>query len=296
VLAPKFERDRVRQRLECAMTGTETAPLRLGRYRVGSVIGRGSMGVVYRAHDEVLDRPVALKVADHDVDETAGWLAEARALASVHHRNVVAVYDAGRVEDTAYIAMELIEGATLSDWIEGDRPSSSRILTALLEAGRGLAAIHEAGLVHRDIKPANVMVDAGGEARILDLGLSRGLGRPLAPGAHPEFTDPAGTPAYMAPEQRIGMRPTQAADQYAFCMTAIEALSGTRPPRRGWARAQLRWLKPILARGLHDDPSRRHPSMSALIHRFERRYRWLQMSSLGLAAAAGAAAFAWAGT
>ena len=293
--SPKFERSRVRQGLESRLTGEPAPVLRLGRYRVAGVLGRGSMGVVYRAHDDVLDREVALKVADREVDAAAGWLGEARGLARLCHPHVVAVHDAGCVGDTAYIAMELIDGTTLGRWIERAQPTSSEILGVLLQAGSGLAAIHAAGLVHRDIKPGNIMIDREGRARVLDLGLCQTRLSRVRPEAHPKFTDPAGTPAYMAPEQRLGLRPGHAADQYAFCVTACEALSGTRPARDGWSRAQLVLLKPILAKGLREQPDRRHRSMAALLRRFERRYRWVRLSSLGLAAAAGAAAFAWAG-
>jgi serine/threonine protein kinase len=145
-----------RSRLRDRIFG-EREPFTLGRYIVLGLLGRGGMGVVYAAYDPELDRRVAIKLmyADLGSAETtrARMLREARALARLVHRNVISVYDVGQYEEQVYLAMELVEGCTMDVWLQ-ERPRRwPDILTALIEAGRGLAAAHDAGLIHRDFKP-----------------------------------------------------------------------------------------------------------------------------------------------
>src|SRR6478752_10561703 len=130
----------------------------VGRYLLLDRVGQGGMGVVYRAYDPELDRPVALKLL-HGGDHRAGHqrdrlLREAQALAKLQHPNVIAVYDAGTYGEQVFLAMEFVEGRTLRDWLHESR-TPAEVLDVFLAAGEGLAAAHRAGLVHRDFKPDN---------------------------------------------------------------------------------------------------------------------------------------------
>lgn len=226
---------------------------KLGRYHVLRELGRGSMGVVLRAWDPELARPVAIKLLrDVRRDELRD---EARTLARLRHPNVVTVYDVFADEHGAYLAMELVEGDTLEGFCTG-RPQRE-ILDACIRAGRGLAAAHDAGVIHRDFKPENVLCTADGEVRVSDFGLARG--------ADDVATDRAiaGTPAYMAPEILRREPATARSDQYSFCVTLHEMLTGTRP---GDVDSKLPpYLARALRRGLARDPAGRFPSMHALL-------------------------------
>ncbi len=229
---------------------------KLGRFHIIEPIGEGGMGMVFAAHDDRLDRKVALKVIRGDGDEgrRARMFREAQALAKLSHPNVVAIYEVGERADQLYIAMELIDGPTLRAWVR-DRPAAE-VLSMYLQAGRGVAAAHAHGLVHRDFKPDNVMVgrdeDGRGRARVLDFGLARlhdGAPTPEASdsgdderpppsglssgdGLHGPLTITGtrlGTPAYMAPEQFLGGPVDARTDQFSFCVSLYEALYGERP-------------------------------------------------------------------
>lgn len=138
------------------------------------LLGAGGMGIVYRAFDTKLKRTVALKLHyQHGVSRRvqSRMLREAEGLARLSHPNVVTVYDAGLFDDGVYIAMELVEGMTLEQWLRSATRSADERLDVLIQAGRGLAAAHDAGLVHRDFKPENILIDAAGRARVIDFGL-----------------------------------------------------------------------------------------------------------------------------
>lgn len=242
----------------------------IGRYVVLDVIGRGGMGVVYKAFDPELDRAIALKlVASGGTERLAR---EAKTLAKLAHPNVVAVHDVGVIGDDVFVAMELIPGTTLRAWMRDRTPRA--VVAVLTLAARGLAAAHRLSIVHRDFKPENVMVDDDGRVRVLDFGLARsGDDAPtLGDGTHAGAI--AGTPPYMAPEQARGEIVDARSDQYSFCVVLYEALYGERPrpdarppSRRGVGRR----VKHALAIGLRSDPSRRHPSMDALIDALRER-------------------------
>ncbi|MEW6435384.1 MAG: protein kinase [Myxococcota bacterium] len=265
---------------------------RLGRYVVERLLGSGGMGVLYAARDTMLDRRVAVKLMrPHFADETgrARLLREAQAMAQLSHPNVVPVFDLGEVDERVFVAMELVEGGTLRDWLATPR-SAEAIRDVFLQAGEGLLAAHRAGLVHRDFKPENVLVGADGRARVTDFGLARpGEGsdappRLLATGAV-DLTQTGtvlGTPAYMSPEQ-LSLQPADArSDQYSFCVALFEALAGRRP-YEGRTLAEVRALvlaggvkRPsdermtdaawrVVDRGLRVDPSQRYPSMRELL-------------------------------
>src|SRR5215831_11865674 len=150
--------------------------LSVGRYRLLRLVGRGGMGEVYAAHDPELNRKVAIKIlrADSRPDdiEAARLAREAQAVAKLSHPNVVAIYDVGSSAGRMFLAMELVEGETLAVWLSRQVRTTSEVLDMFLQAGRGLAAAHRAGIVHRDFKPQNVMVARDGSARVMDFGLA----------------------------------------------------------------------------------------------------------------------------
>ncbi|MEM6996093.1 MAG: serine/threonine-protein kinase [Myxococcota bacterium] len=306
----------------------------IGRYRVTGQLGVGGMGRVLRAHDPTLDRDVALKVlrvqsgTRPNSAARARLVREAQALAQLSHPNVAEVFDVETSEDQVYIAMELLEGETLGQWLKPAR-TAAEVCAVYEAAGRGLAAAHEAGLVHRDFKPANVMVGAG-RVRVLDFGLVRGLseggpsqseGGPLPEASgdrHARVSEDAltqagavmGTPAYMAPEQHIGGGTDARTDQFAFCVSLFEALAGSRPFSSVDLETLLdqklhcdlqtrlpatvpRALRQAIVRGLSPKKADRFPTMAPLLDLMRPRFassraRWV--GGVGaLVAVAGAA-------
>ncbi|MCX4246787.1 serine/threonine-protein kinase [Paraliomyxa miuraensis] len=222
---------------------------RVGRYLVLGELGRGGMGIVYRAYDPELDRPLALKRlrsggVPADSPAHARLRREAQTLARLSDPHVVTIYDVGEDEAGLFIAMELLEGEDLSTWLAAGPHPWPEVVARMMGAGRGLAAAHRVGVVHRDFKPANVLLGREGRVAVTDFGLARpdvtatadtgGMGPEPAVDAtlDPALTEQGtrvGTPIYMAPEQHSG-RPVDArADQYAFCVTLYEGLYGRRP-------------------------------------------------------------------
>jgi serine/threonine protein kinase len=217
---------------------------RVGRYEILGKLGAGGMGVVYRANDPVLDRHVALKVigqSQRKLGSTATdrLVREARALAKLAHPNVIAIHDVGQVGDEAFVAMELVHGRTLDDWLRVSPRTTAEILDVFVQASRGLEAAHGAGLVHRDFKPSNVIIGDDGRVRVLDFGLARLAEAPDPSDAGDASTDPlgaitrtggiVGTPAYMAPEQCGDGKVDERCDQFSFCVTLYQALYGCLP-------------------------------------------------------------------
>ena len=229
----------------------------VGRYTIRRAIGAGGMGVVYEAHDAVLDRRVAIKLVRPDASDPRGLLVEARALARLSHRNVVAIHDAGTANDRVYLCMEHVAGTTLRDWLDEAPRSPREIVATFAAAGDGLAYVHGEGLVHLDFKPANVLVERGGRVVVTDFGIAAMIGRGSAIG---------GTPRYMAPEQRRGEPVDARADQYAFCTALGDALGGAAP---GWARR-------VIDRGRRDHPADRFASMAELVATLARGSRRLR--------------------
>ncbi len=263
----------------------------VGRYIVRGRIGRGGMGTVYRADDPDLGRAVALERlhASADADTRARLVREARAAAQLAHPNVVTVYEVGAEGGTPFIAMELVDGSTLTAWLAETRRPWREITAMLAQAGQGLAAAHARGLVHRDFKPDNVLVDRAGRARVADFGLARAGDEPNDAAAAPDphlgrLTQTgalAGTPAYMAPELVAGGPPDARSDQYAFAVAAYEALHGRHPFEgatapmlwaamaageiRPGARALPGWLERAVRRGMAVEPAARYASMQELV-------------------------------
>lgn len=214
------------------------APPSFGRYRIDTVLGSGGMGIVYRAWDPQLARPVAIKVVRRGGEDTQGrarLVREAQALARLSHPNVCHVYDVGTDGDEVWVAMELIDGVSLRQWADQTR-TRDELLEVLLGAANGIAAAHDAGLVHRDVKPENVLITRDGRAIVTDFGLARTEDR-IDPNASTLSTDPhltatgaiAGTPAYIAPEQLTGDPIDARVDQFAWAVMAWELLVGARP-------------------------------------------------------------------
>ena len=222
---------------------------RVGRYVVRGLVGEGAMGRVYVAHDPTLDRDVALKVLHPRANEPgveARLVREGKALGCLPpHPEVITVYDAGKDGDTLYIAMELVPGGTLRQWLAARRRTWREITTVFARAGSGLAHAHAAGLVHRDFKPDNVLVGADGRIRVTDFGLARPSLRASAGGRAPDEPTGSlpieveatltgsgvlvGTPAYMAPEQFEGHAADARSDLFSFCVAFYEALYRERP-------------------------------------------------------------------
>lgn len=197
-----------------------------GRYRLGDRLGGGAVAEVFRAVDERLARPVAVKLFRGDAaEELQRHEAEMRTLARLDHPSLVTVYDAGEEDGQPYLVMQLVEGDTLADEL-GRGPlgpeRTARYGAALADA---LAYVHEQGFVHRDVKPANVLIAADGRVHLADFGIAR-----LVDSAHVTRTgDVLGTPAYFAPEQVSGDAVGPAADVYALGLMLLECLTGRRP-------------------------------------------------------------------
>ena len=215
------------------------APTTLGRFRIEESLGSGGMADVYCAYDPVLDRKVALKVLrprarSDDEQQRRRMLREARAAAALTHANTVTIFEVGEADGAVFLAMELLQGKVLREVIaRSDTPLASR-LKWLLEAARALAAAHERGLVHRDVKPDNMFVCADGALKLLDFGIAKRAEDETLPDR--DTLGPsslrtaggvrAGTPRYMAPEQRAGAPTDARTDEYAWGLVAFELLTG----------------------------------------------------------------------
>ncbi len=203
-------------------------------YEIRSEIGRGAMGVVYRAYDPKLDREVALKVvAEHlaqDSDFRSRFIQEARSAARVEHPSVVAVYETGEVDEVPFLAMRLIRGRELSEIIaECGRLTPGEALRILRPIAEGLDAAHTVGIVHRDVKPANILVPDDGSGAVL---VDFGIGRVMQGTRATQTGSWLGTVDYVAPEQIRGSDVDGRADQYALGCVLFEMLAGEPPFRR----------------------------------------------------------------
>jgi tetratricopeptide (TPR) repeat protein/predicted Ser/Thr protein kinase len=301
-------------------------PSIVGRYEVGRTLGSGSFGTVYEARDPQLGRAVALKIVTVRSERDAERVVrEARMLATLSDPHVVHVFEVGLTDGAVaapYVVMELVRGQTLRDWMQQRTRPWRDVVDMMLQAARGLAAAHRAGIVHRDFKPDNALIGEDGRLRVVDFGLARLFDETAVTDANEpdvfgsQTLTPLGrvmgTPAYMAPEAFSGhMDP--ASDQYSLCVALYEGLFGRRPFAASSSeelRAKVRRHRPELPRdrggvparvcavvmkGLGKAPEDRYPDLDAFIVALQTAGRPRRAPWPALAVAAGftVAAGAW---
>ncbi len=221
--------------------GDPSIPLgyRIGAYQVEAPLGAGGMGVVYRALDTKLNRPVAIKFLSGDIADDAArrrFQREAQTASSLNHPHILTVYDVGEVDGRQYLVTELVDGGTLKDWVQDAKRTWTQIIELLTGVADGLAAAHAAGIVHRDIKPENILVARNGYAKLADFGLAKLWEPRRQPGGHSNVrrgpSRPGmvvGTIAYMSPEQAAGQPVDARSDIFSFGIVLYELLAGRRP-------------------------------------------------------------------
>jgi len=205
---------------------------KLGRFEVLAEIGRGAMGIVYKAKDPMLERIVAIKTINMGLDRDGAemyekrFYQEARAAGGLNHPNIVTVYDIGKTDTECYMAMEYIEGAELRTLLLPGKPLPvPRALSIAAQVAEGLAYAHERGVVHRDIKPANIMVPENGAVKITDFGIAR----MRSSSVQTQTGMMMGSPKYMSPEQVIGKRADHRTDIFSLGVILYEMLTGATP-------------------------------------------------------------------
>jgi serine/threonine-protein kinase len=253
-----------------------------GSWRIDRLIGRGGMGVVYRATDRRLNRPVAIKLIadDHSSDSSFRnrFEREAQLTASIDHPNVIPVYSAGEIDGQLYLTTRYVDGTDLHQTLRRDGPLPARKAADLVnQVAQALDAAHAAGLVHRDVKPANVLL-SNGHAYLSDFGLTR----PVDVETLTDTGEPLGTVDFMSPEQLRGQRTDARSDVYALGCLLYTALTGVTPFHRGTVAATITAhleappprisdragipveFDEVIYRALEKDPERRYPSAGDL--------------------------------
>ena len=277
--------------LDPALAGLAEGALFASRFEILGPLGRGGMGMVYRAFDRELGETVAIKVLRPDVARESGrveqrFRSEIRLARRVRHRNVCSVYGDGEDRGLLYICMELVEGENLARAArEGSGLPPAEAWSAALQVADGLRAIHEVGVVHRDLKTANLMRDRDGVVRVMDFGIAKQHGRGRADGATVTATGALmGTPEYMSPEQLRGEEVDFRSDLYSLGHRRVRALHrGAALPRRHAGRhhrqaaagCALTWacrrcrqpLRPVLARALAKSPDDRYATADEMAPR-----------------------------
>ncbi len=325
---PTFRR--LVERVKAIVPGSDIGSV-LGNYELLAPVGAGGMGRVYKARHRRMNRIVALKVLAPELlrsaDARARFQREVEAAARVASPHVVAAYDAGEADGRDFLVMEFVEGGNLADLVKRAGPLPvGRALDFVVQAARGLAHAHAAGLVHRDVKPANLLLDQHGTVKVLDLGLARALSGAGGPAEHLTHTTAVmGTPAFMAPEQAADTRAADArADIYGLGCTLYFLLAG-RPPFDGATALEVvlahrdKPIPPIadcppgvvafLRTALAKQPADRFPTMAAVVAALERllgrertaapvrrrSWQWAAAAAVVLAASAVSWAFIAAG-
>jgi len=255
-----------------------------GRFELGRALGDGSFASVFEAHDVQLDRKVALKLfTRYERDELDAALHEARSMAKLRHPNVLTVHDIGDHRGTPFLALEYCQ-TDLRRWLDRGPHAPEKIIARFIEAGRGLAAAHAAGLVHHDFKPANVLLREDGSVAVGDFGLAEPLEtddgeRSRDPRDEDEPAFAVGTLRYIAPERLLGQSGDARSDQFSFCVALWEALAGEHPFTGSSAHGRYesivagpcvvpkvaRSLVRALERGLAANPDDRFPDMKSLL-------------------------------
>jgi eukaryotic-like serine/threonine-protein kinase len=254
------------------------------RYRILSPLGRGGMGAVYRARDEVLDDEVALKILRPEVagtPEMAGrFRSEIKLARKVSHWNVCRIHEYGEDGALQYISMELVSGSTLKDRLRAGPLPAGEAFDVAIQIAEGLSAIHKVGIVHRDLKSPNVMIDAEGTAKVMDFGIAKPAAAGTDPGASTGYV--LGSPEYMSPEQARGRRADFRSDLYSLGVVIFEAFTGRVPFRGTTPVATLMMhveapppiddpglalppaLVPVLRSAMAKDPADRFPDAPAM--------------------------------
>jgi len=266
-------------------------PLTIGRFLIRGVLGRGGMGEVFLAHDPRLDRDVALKLLPTELaDDPARrerFLVEARAAAALNHPNITTIHEIGQAAGRDYLALEYVEGRTVQELLATRRMARTEFVNLAVQLAEALEYLHRHDIVHCDIKPANVMVNALGQAKLLDFGLAKTA--QLRPAGR--AGDIAGTPGAMSPEQALGQPLDFRSDVFSFgsllyeMAAGVPAFSGTtaretmdavvvnEPPALEALRPDLpRALVAVLRKSLNKDPRRRPQEMSEVLAQL-RRFR-----------------------
>lgn len=204
----------------------------LGRYNIIGELGQGAMGTVYKAVDPLIDRVVAIKTInlslalDEKDEYESRFYQEAKAAGRLSHPNIVTIYDVGKTDDIAYIAMEFLQGRELRDILnDGKRMPVEQVINVVAQVAQGLAYAHEYGIVHRDVKPSNIMIVRDGHVKITDFGIAR-----MASAAVRTQTGMVlGSPKYMSPEQVVGQMTDQRSDIFSLGVMLYEMLTGVAP-------------------------------------------------------------------
>jgi tRNA A-37 threonylcarbamoyl transferase component Bud32 len=277
---------------ESSLISPGGGPIPFGDYTIEKEIGRGAMGIVYRARQESLKRTVAVKMIRStlltDREDIARFKMEAEAAASLDHPNIVPIYEIGEHEDQHYFSMRLIEDGTLKDRLEEFRSDQGRAVSLMATVARAVHAAHQRGVLHRDIKPGNILIDGDGEPHLTDFGLAKQIESNSSMTLSGQIL---GTPFYMAPEQAEsgGKTLTTAADIYSLGAVIYELLTGTVPHRGESLVETLRLvageepksprtinatisrdLEAVCLKCLEKEPARRYPSAEALADDLQR--------------------------
>jgi eukaryotic-like serine/threonine-protein kinase len=256
------------------------APAHIGRFRIVGLLGKGAMGVVYRARDDTLDRDVAVKVMRSDVadpDSLARFRREARAAARLQHPNIVTVYELGESEGDLFLAMELLTGQDLHQAMRDGRSTPAAAASIVLQLLDGLGHAHERGIVHRDVKPSNVFLLEGRRVKVLDFGVAR-LGGSFTATGHV-----LGTPNYMSPEQVRAEAVDGRSDLFSAGLILYELVTGQKayqadsltallvkiaqePPDLSRLPVGREWtsLRQVIERALARERDERYPDAEAM--------------------------------